>query len=208
MSSTAANKFAEALLYPMWDATLAVGHQVLSAAEAVALGQTDLATGTALLDLRRLAGDDRLVREMVARAFEGLFGEEPLAGFIQRLEEEAAARHDRFGGSVYLLEPDVKSGAGGLRNLDGLRWAARARYRVGERADGRKLGVWGELVRMGVLVAREASGIGAAEEFLGAFETAFTLAPGAKQTVSGSRSKKRWRSRWDTGTTGRVPPND
>ncbi len=85
---------------------------------------------------------------------------------FERLEEEAAARHDRFGGSVYLLEPDVKSGAGGLRDLDGLRWAARARYRVGERADGRKLGVWGELVRMGVLVAREASEIGAAEEFL------------------------------------------
>ena len=124
-----ANKFAEALLYPMWDATLAVGHQVLSASEAVPLAQKDLATATALLDLRPLAGEERLVREIVTRAYEGLFGEEDLAGFIGRLEEEAAARHERFGGSVYLLEPDVKSGAGGLRDLDGVRWAARARRR-------------------------------------------------------------------------------
>jgi [protein-PII] uridylyltransferase len=166
VGSTEANKFAEALLYPMWDATLAVGHQVLSAAEAVPLAQKDLATATALLDLRPLAGDEGLVREIIAHAYEGLFGEEDLPGFLARLEQEAAARHERFGGSVYLLEPDVKSGAGGLRDLDGIRWAARARYRVGEGGGDAKVGVWGELVRLGVLVAREANEIGAAEEFL------------------------------------------
>jgi [protein-PII] uridylyltransferase len=166
VGSTEANKFAEALLYPMWDATLAVGHQVLSAAEAVPLAQNDIATATELLDLRPLAGDEALVREIVAHAYEGLFGEEDLPGFLARLEEEAAARHERFGGSVYLLEPDVKSGAGGLRDLDGIRWAARARYRVGEGGGDAKVGVWGELVRLGVLVGREASEIGAAEEFL------------------------------------------
>src|SRR5262249_12854662 len=148
---------------PMWDATLAVGHQVLSAEDAVPLAQTDLATATALLDLRALAGDEALVREIVARAYEGLFGEEDLGAFIARLEAEASARHDRFGGSVYLLEPDVKSGEGGLRDLDGARWAARARYRVGESGGDAKLGVWGELVRLGVLMAREASEIAAAE---------------------------------------------
>ena len=57
--------------------------------------------------------------------------EQELGGFIERLEAEAAARHERFGGSVYLLEPDVKSGAGGPARFDGVRWAARARYRVG-----------------------------------------------------------------------------
>jgi [protein-PII] uridylyltransferase len=161
-----ATAFAEALLYPLWDATFAVGHQILSAPEAVPLAQKDLATATALLDLRRLAGDERLLRELMARANEGLFGEEDLGGFIARLEAEAAARHERFGGSVYLLEPDVKSGAGGLRDLDGVRWAARARYRVGEAGGEGKLGAWGELVRLGVVVAREASEIAASEEFL------------------------------------------
>jgi [protein-PII] uridylyltransferase len=159
----AATAFAEALLYPLWDATLAVGHQVLSAAEALPLAQKDLATATALLDLRFVAGDRALLRRLLAATSEGLFGEEDLAGFIDRLDAEASARHERFGGSVYLLEPDVKTGAGGLRDLDGARWAARARYRVDGSGAG---GVWSELVRLGVLVAREAQEIALAEEFL------------------------------------------
>ena len=166
LGSKDAAAFAEALLYPLWDATLPVGHQVLSATDAVALAQTDLPTATALLDLRHLAGDATLVPDLVARAHEGVFAEQDLGGFIERLEVEAAARHERFGSSVYLLEPDVKSGAGGLRDLDGVRWAARARYRVGEPAEASRLGTWGELVRLGVLVAREAHEIAAAEEFL------------------------------------------
>ena len=161
-----AGKFAEALLYPLWDATVALGHQVLAASDAVPLAQHDLATATALLDLRMLAGDEALLSQLVARAREGLFGEEDLGAFISRLQEEAELRHQRFGSSVYLLEPDVKSGAGGLRDLDGVRWAARARYNVGDRDVDARLGTWGELVRLGVLVAREASEIAAAEEFL------------------------------------------
>ncbi len=158
--------FAEALLYPLWDATLAVGHQVVSTADAVKLAHDDLATATELLDLRHLAGDGPLVRELIAQASEGVFGEDELGTFIERLEKEAAARHERFGGSVYLLEPDVKSGAGGLRDIDGMRWAARARYRVGAADVQEKLGAWGELLHRGVLVEREANEIAAAEEFL------------------------------------------
>jgi [protein-PII] uridylyltransferase len=161
-----ATAFAEALLYPLWDATLAVGHQVLSVGDAVPLAQADLATATALLDLRMLAGDATPVRDLVARANEGLFGEEELSAFIDRLDAEATARHERFGGSVYLLEPDVKSGAGGLRDLDGARWGARARYRITHGDADTKLGAWGELVRLGVLVGREAQEFAASEEFL------------------------------------------
>ncbi len=161
-----ASAFAEALLYPLWDATLAVGHQVLSVADAVPLAQADLATATALLDLRMLAGDEAPLREVVSRANEGLFGEEALGTFIDRLDAEASARHERFGGSVYLLEPDVKSGAGGLRDLDGARWGARARYRITHGDADTKLGAWGELVRLGVLVGREAQEFAASEEFL------------------------------------------
>ncbi len=162
--------FIQALLYPLWDSKLPLGHQMLTAADAIPLAQRDLATATALLDLRLLAGDAALEGELVAQANEGLFGEDALCDFIDRLESEAANRHERFGGSVYLLEPDVKSGAGGLRDLDGARWAARARYRVSDRAesDGGEggLGIWGELVRVGVLVSREAREIAASEEFL------------------------------------------
>ncbi|HEY2516132.1 MAG TPA: [protein-PII] uridylyltransferase [Polyangiaceae bacterium] len=172
-----ATRFVEALLYPLWDAGVSVGHQVIDADEVLALAQTDLATATSLLDLRTIAGDGALVTALLERAFSGLFDGSELASFIERLEEEAAGRQSRFGGSVYLLEPDVKSGAGGLRDLDGARWAARARFRIGEQANvavpggatsasGVAAGSWGELVRLGVLVPREAQEMVAAEEFL------------------------------------------
>ena len=109
---------------------------------------------------------DRPCATSSSRANEGLFGEEELGGFIDRLDAEATARHERFGGSVYLLEPDVKSGAGGLRDLDGARWGARARYRITHGDGDAKLGAWGELVRLGVLVGREAQEFAASEEFL------------------------------------------
>src|SRR5262249_55855641 len=72
-------------------------------------------------------------------------------------EEEVSQRHQRFGGSVYLLEPDVKNGEGGLRDVDVARWAAKARFGVGEPE---------ELVRVGALVPREATEILEAREML------------------------------------------
>jgi [protein-PII] uridylyltransferase len=166
VATSEAAALAEALLYPLWDANLTVGHQVLTTADAIPLAQKDLATATALLDMRLLAGDESLLLALIARSNEGIFSDEQLGLFFDRLDAEAAARHERFGGSVYLLEPDVKNGAGGLRDLDGARWAARARYRVGDvRADA-QFGAWGELVRLGILVAREAKEIAEAEEFL------------------------------------------
>src|SRR5258708_4130681 len=124
--------FAEALLYPLWDGTLMVGHQVLGVADSLPLAREDLATATALLDLRLIAGDADVLRELVDRAHEGLFGEDDLDAFIDRLEPESSARHERFGGAVYLLEPHRKSGAGGLRDPGGGRWGGRARSRAGE----------------------------------------------------------------------------
>jgi [protein-PII] uridylyltransferase len=159
----AASRLADALLYPLWDAGLSVGHQVVDSNEALELAQTDLATATSLLDLRLLAGDGSILTEIEERAYAGLFSEGELARFVERLEEEAASRHARFGGSLYLLEPEVKAGAGGLRDLDIGRWAARARYRTRESDEG---GTWAGLVRVGVLVPREAHEISRAEDFL------------------------------------------
>jgi [protein-PII] uridylyltransferase len=157
--------FVKGLLYPLWDAGIAVGHQVTSAAEWLELAQTDLTCATALLDLRHLEGTSEVSAGLLARAYEGLFAEEGLRDFVRRLEKETEARHERFGGSVYLLEPEVKSGAGGLRDLDGARWAARARFGVGQ-AGALGTSPWAELVRLGVLVPREEREIANAEELL------------------------------------------
>ncbi len=162
-SGDAAKRFTEALLYPLWDSALSIGHQVMDSSDALDLAPTDLATATSLLDLRFLAGDPSLLKEILQRAWTGIFAEGQLARFIERLDQEAKGRHGRFGGSVYLLEPDVKNAAGGIRDLDSARWAARARFRVGENPSE---SVWHELVRLGVLVARESIAIAAAEEFV------------------------------------------
>jgi [protein-PII] uridylyltransferase len=162
----AAQAFAEALLYPMWDAGLTVGHQVVTIEEQLALAQTDLATATSLLDLRVVMGDPEPARTLRGRAEQGLFSEGELGEFAQRLEDEGEKRHARFGGSVYLLEPDVKNGAGGLRDLDIARWAASARFRVDDEGDPETKSVWDKLVRNGSLLPREAVEIKQAEEFL------------------------------------------
>ncbi len=151
-----AQEVAEALLYPLWDAGLHVGHQVMDVEGALSLARDDLATATSLLDLRTVGGDARRIEALVRRALDGFFTAE-LGRFLGRLREEQASRHERYGGSLYLLEPDVKSGAGGLRDLDLARWAARARYHVAELS---------QLVPLGVLLPREAEELREAEAFL------------------------------------------
>ncbi len=158
-----AEAIAEATLYPLWDAGLSVGHQILGEGEAIEIAHADLATATELLDLRLVAGDAVRLEGLLERAWRGLFTEAALPTFFERLEEERAARHARFGGSVYLLEPDVKSGAGGQRDLDAAHWIVRARFKMGNDVAHRR---WQELVQLGVLVTREALEIEAAEELL------------------------------------------
>lgn len=148
---------AEAMLYPLWDAGISVGHQVATITELVEAARDDLPTATSILDFRRLAGDAELARKLEARAFEGVFHERELPRFLQRLDEEVSERYKRFGDSVYLLEPDVKCGAGGLRDLDIAMWAARARFRTARIPD---------LLRVGFLSAQETREMASAEEFL------------------------------------------
>lgn len=148
---------AEAMLYPLWDAGINVGHRVATIAELVEAARDDLPTATSILDFRRLAGDVELSRKLEARAFDGVFSERELPRLLQRLDEEVSERYKRFGDSVYLLEPDVKCGAGGLRDLDIALWAARARFRTASLKD---------LLRVGFLSAQELQEMSGAEEFL------------------------------------------
>ncbi len=152
-----ARAFAESFLYPLWDAGVPVGHQVVSPRELVDAARDDLPTATSILDYRHLAGDRGPGDELRRRAAEGLFAHSELPRFLARLEDEVKGRHARFGGSVYLLEPDVKNAAGGLRDLDVVRWAAQARYGVGG---------LDELVRVGALVPREVAELSAAHDLL------------------------------------------
>jgi [protein-PII] uridylyltransferase len=146
----------EAFLYPLWDIGLKVGHAVRGLDETLSLARSDISTATTLLDLRRIGGDEAIVRELVERGRSELFGD-GLGGFIEALEKDTHERHERFGGSLYLLEPEVKLGRGGLRDIDVGLWAARARWPV-PTLEG--------LVRVGAMEEKELGDLRAAQDVL------------------------------------------
>jgi len=118
----------EAMLYPLWDAGVRVGHQVVWPSEVVSDAMADLTIATELLDFRPVAGDVSLMQSVDQRLRDSIFSESKVGTFIAQLEGGAKKRHQQFGDSVYLLEPDLKNGTGGLRDLDSALWACRARF--------------------------------------------------------------------------------
>ena len=108
----------------LWDAGLQVGAAVRTAADSVALARTDVSTQTALLAARFLAGDATLFHELMRAVRERAIPE--LSEFAERQQAALRERHLRMGESLYLLQPNVKEGAGGLRDYHTAYWVARA----------------------------------------------------------------------------------
>ena len=154
--------FVEAMLYPLWDAGIALGHQVMRLDDLVDDARESLPTATALLDFRPLAGSIELGKRLRQCARDALFQPIVLPSFIARLAREVEDRWRRYGDSPYLLEPDVKNGAGGLRDVDVCFWAARAaRAARASFATSTRT----ELVQSGVLTAQEAQALDDATDF-------------------------------------------
>jgi [protein-PII] uridylyltransferase len=122
---------AEALLYCLWDMGLKVGHATRSVAECIRQAKADMTIRTALLEARYLFGDRKLYDELATR-----FDKEVVQGtapeFVAAKLAEREERHRRAGQSRYLVEPNVKDGKGGLRDLHTLFWIAKYVYRVHE----------------------------------------------------------------------------
>lgn len=118
------SELAERLWYPIWDEGVQLGHSVRTVTEAVGLAGRDLHTATSLLDMRCLAGDAELAAELAERSERQWVSRSRhrLAG----LEADVRARQGQFGEVAFLLEPDLKDGRGGLRDIQALRWADRA----------------------------------------------------------------------------------
>src|SRR5262245_24895984 len=116
----------ERLLYTLWDAGLQVGHATRTVKESLALSATDMKVKTALLDARYLCGNLDLYQEF-DKAIETRVVPRRVYRFVQEKLAENRARHESYGGSVYLLEPDVKDGEGGLRDIHTARWIARVK---------------------------------------------------------------------------------
>jgi [protein-PII] uridylyltransferase len=122
--SRALDQAVEFILYFLWDLGLKVGHATRSISECLSEAKGDVTIRTSLLDARCLAGDRSLFAEFQT-AFRADCAEEGPSDYIAAKQAERAARHRRFGETPFMVEPNVKEGRGGLRDLQTLYWLAR-----------------------------------------------------------------------------------
>jgi [protein-PII] uridylyltransferase len=157
----------ESMLYILWDLKLKVGHSSRTVKDCLRLGAEDFTIRTAMLEHRFLIGYEPLAKELDTKLWKNLFkGTE--AEFIEAKLEERDARHIKQG-QRYMVEPNVKEGKGGLRDLQSLFWIAKYIHRTDDIE---------ELVRTGVFRPEEFKTFIKAENFLWAVRCHLHLASG------------------------------
>ncbi|MCX7380789.1 MAG: [protein-PII] uridylyltransferase [Alphaproteobacteria bacterium] len=114
----------EFVLYFLWDLGLKVGHATRSVPDCLREANGDITIRTSLLDARPLAGEAALFEDFLAR-FRAACTEAGSARFIAAKKAERDVRHRRFGDSAFVVEPNIKEGRGGLRDLHTLYWMSR-----------------------------------------------------------------------------------
>jgi [protein-PII] uridylyltransferase len=116
---------AERIWYPIWDQNLKLGHAVRTVKEALGLAADDLDTATSLLSARCIAGDRELAGELGVRAT--ALWRKRAKRWLGELSRTVKERQAKTGEVAFLLEPDLKDGRGGLRDVHAIRWAEAAR---------------------------------------------------------------------------------
>jgi [protein-PII] uridylyltransferase len=146
----------EFILYLLWDLGLKVGHAVRTVDECIRTAKADGQIRTTLLEMRAIAGEPSLYADLRRR-----FARDVMTGTAQQFIAEKLAerdkRHLKLGDSRYLVEPNVKDGKGGLRDLHLLFWIAKDMYQVDDIAD---------LVTRGVFTQNEAETFARCAQFL------------------------------------------
>ncbi len=146
----------ESMLYSLWDLGLKVGHSSRSVDETIRMAKADLTVRTALLEARYVWGD-RALYEEAGKRFDAEVMQGNARAFVTEKLEERDQRHKRMGDSRYVVEPNVKEGKGGLRDLHTLFWIGKYVNRVKSVA---------ELVNVGLLTESELRQFQKAEDFL------------------------------------------
>ena len=149
-------KIAEYLLYFLWDLGFTVGHASRTVDECIKLSKDDFTIRTSILERWLVAGEPEIALELDRR-----FDKDVVQGssreFIAAKLAERDQRHSKSGNTRYLVEPNVKEGKGGLRDLNTLFWIAKYHYRVDTSE---------ALVKAGVFSRREQALFAKAEDFL------------------------------------------
>ncbi len=158
----------ESMLYILWDMRLKVGHASRTVDDCVRLGRGDYTIRTALLECRYLDGHAPLAERLRDTLRQALFNG-TAADFIEAKLAERDTRHRKTGGQRYMVEPNVKEGKGGLRDLQTLFWIAKYVHAVDAP---------GDLVGLGVFTADEYRTFDRAETFLWAVRNQLHLIAG------------------------------
>jgi [protein-PII] uridylyltransferase len=146
----------ESMLYILWDLKLKVGHSSRSIADCLRLAREDITIRTALLEQRFITGDAKTATDLTERLRHDLFSR-TAPEFIEAKLQERADRHRKQGGQRYVLEPNVKEGKGGLRDLQTLFWIGKYLHATDSAAG---------LVEFGLFSAEEYDRFYQAENFL------------------------------------------
>ena len=118
---------AEEILYPLWDLGLKVGHASRNAKEVIDECRKEIQSKNAILESRVICGSEPLYKRMRSR-FEGFVKSENSKVYIQERLESELLRHAKSGNTLYLQEPDIKNGVGGLRDYQNILWMAHIKY--------------------------------------------------------------------------------
>ena len=146
----------ESMLYILWDLKMKVGHASRTVKDCIRLARDDFTIRTSLVERRYLAGDANLADTLSDKLQSDLFAD-TVAEFIEAKLEERDERHRKQGGQRYMVEPNVKEGKGGLRDLQSLYWIGKYIHGVHDASD---------LVRHKVFTQEEYDSFRTAHEFL------------------------------------------
>ncbi len=130
---------AEEILYPLWDLGLKVGHASRNIHEAISEARSEVHSKNAILESRLITGSQSLFQEFYQAYDRYIRKERPTEYINQRLADQAE-RHAKFGGTVYLQEPDIKNGCGGLRDYQNIVWMANIKLALKSFKDLQKAG--------------------------------------------------------------------
>ena len=144
------------ILYILWDLGYTVGHSTRTIDDCIEKSKLDLTISTALLEKRFIVGNED-VFSLLNDKFTFFIKNTKTLKFVEAKLVESELRHKRFGGSRYVVEPNVKDGKGGLRDLHTLIWISKFAYKVDSVS---------KLINIGALSKKEAASFAESQRFL------------------------------------------
>ncbi|HEX5791193.1 MAG TPA: hypothetical protein VFY13_08560, partial [Luteolibacter sp.] len=124
----------QSILYSLWDLGLKIGHASRSIAECIEQARLDQENKTALMDARLITGDQTLFDQFVAKYTRDCINKDQEAFFRLR-SQDLKSRHEKYSHTVFLQEPNVKEGCGGMRDYHSIQWIARVKTGSGSLQD-------------------------------------------------------------------------